>query len=662
MERIQASRDNSTCNTVDNNGSEPETEVIFNFKGSDRQTQDNQQSENYLYQASNHTQTTEQVAAAASLMQLHEAPYSQTDSVPPNPCMSRNIPQTTPISSYDHSIQSMQSIGGQSLNMLNSSSVPHSALYSDVNIRNTVAGLSNALTIMKQQQVSMEVKQDTISGTLMNVLSLLQEVTKKSQNFSRDTCGSSTENGGAEPSSGYNVPEQSMQPTMDRTAGGQVIDEGQCERNRSDIYRGTHAIIENGENYSSNAWQTQDTRWADNHRQTDRTNSDYRGNLNGSNMTYGHENENSSRHVQYRMHEDPRMQNRAIQARDGRYQTSIGFNEIKLPPFNGKEEWKVWVSRFEAIANRRQWSEETKLDNLLPKLQGKAGEFVFTQLPRHTLSHYEDLIKELNSRFRVVETKKTFAAKFSQRTQKPGETAEEFAAELKRLYAKAHSFRDEKTRQEDLVRRFLDGLRDSDARFEIEYNKEPEDIDEAVYHAVNFVQTKHRGSTESSADRKCKRYARRSKLECDSSADEESQDEGEDLKRVCRLPAKKEKAQDKKELNENELKNDLGNAKQTAETESLKVLTEAKDMMQKLMKQMQDIVKSNGPVTTMQQEQKPFRGRNVVCYGCSQIGHVIRECPQRNNRPIGKKPQGPVGSNRIRDPGVGGSKENQNLN
>ena len=60
-----------------------------------------------------------------------------------------------------------------------------------------------------------------------------------------------------------------MQPTMGRTAGGQLIDEGQCERNRSDIYRGTHAIIENGENYSSNAWQTQDTRWADNHRQTE---------------------------------------------------------------------------------------------------------------------------------------------------------------------------------------------------------------------------------------------------------------------------------------------------------------------------------------------------------------------------------------------------------
>ena len=119
------------------------------------------------------------------------------------------------------------------------------------------------------------------------------------------------------------------------------------------------------------------------------------------------------------------------------------------------------------------------------------------------------MIKELNSRLRVVETKKTYAARFSQRTQKPGETAEEFVAELKRLYAKAYELREKHTRQEDLVRRFLDGLRDSEARFEIEYNKEPDDIDEAVYHAVNFIQTRRRSSDDSYQDKKAKRYASR---------------------------------------------------------------------------------------------------------------------------------------------------------
>lgn len=41
-------------------------------------------------------------------------------------------------------------------------------------------------------------------------------------------------------------------------------------------------------------------------------------------------------------------------------------------------------------------------------------------------------------------TKKTFGAQFSHRNQKPSEYVEEYAAELKRLYDKAHANRDEK--------------------------------------------------------------------------------------------------------------------------------------------------------------------------------------------------------------------------
>ena len=85
---------------------------------------------------------------------------------------------------------------------------------------------------------------------------------------------------------------------------------------------------------------------------------------------------------------------------------------------------------------------------------------------------------------------------------------------------------------------FLDGLRDSDARFEIVYNKEPVNIDEAVFHVVNFVQTRHRGSSEEYSDRKFKKFTRRTNVESDGSSDEEAQEEGND--RVYRLPAKKD--------------------------------------------------------------------------------------------------------------------------
>jgi hypothetical protein len=127
----------------------------------------------------------------------------------------------------------------------------------------------------------------------------------------------------------------------------------------------------------------------------------------------------------------------------------------------------------------------------MPHIEGQAAQFLYGQLPRHIINDYEELVREMNNRFRVVETTRSFAAKFSRRNQKSGETAEDYAADLKMLYVKAHGYRDRRTREGDLVRGFLDGLRDEEVRFEIEFHKEPVTIDEAVYHVVNFVQTRN---------------------------------------------------------------------------------------------------------------------------------------------------------------------------
>lgn len=57
------------------------------------------------------------------------------------------------------------------------------------------------------------------------------------------------------------------------------------------------------------------------------------------------------------------------------------------------------------------------------------------------------------------------------------------------MYDKAHPKRNSETREEDLLRRFLDGLADSDAQFHVEYVKEQENIDEAALQVVNFEET-----------------------------------------------------------------------------------------------------------------------------------------------------------------------------
>ena len=123
-------------------------------------------------------------------------------------------------------------------------------------------------------------------------------------------------------------------------------------------------------------------------------------------------------------------------------------------------------------------------------MEGQAAEFVFSQLPETLLNDYRELIRELNSRYRAIETPRSYAVQFSRRIQKNTESTEEYASELKMLYNKAHGYRDRRTREEDLVRRFMDGLRDEEVRFNVEYHKEPQTIDEAVYHVVNYLQTR----------------------------------------------------------------------------------------------------------------------------------------------------------------------------
>ena len=185
-------------------------------------------------------------------------------------------------------------------------------------------------------------------------------------------------------------------------------------------------------------------------------------------------------------------------------------SHVRLPPYTGKESWKIWFNRFGEVAARKNWDQEKRLDELLPKLQGQAGEFVFGQLSKQTRRDYVSLTKELKTRFRIIETPKRFGSLFSKRNQNNGESVEEYAAELKRLYDKAHARRDQQTRKEDILRRFLDGLKNEQASFHVEYIKEPQNIDRAVYDVVTYMQaTHHHSSNDPNQDRKVKNTSHR---------------------------------------------------------------------------------------------------------------------------------------------------------
>ena len=180
---------------------------------------------------------------------------------------------------------------------------------------------------------------------------------------------------------------------------------------------------------------------------------------------------------------------------------------VKLPVFSGhcSESWKVWFSRFTTVANLNNWDDPTRLSKLVQKLQGTAANFVFDELPQEIVGNFQRLVHELSLRFQTVETNKTVHVQFGKRTQRIGESVEDYCAELKRIYDKAYPGRNPEMRQQLLLQQFLNGLRDKQAKFAVEYFKEPCTIEDAVHHVVTYMEAQQGAMcSDGSTDRRSK--------------------------------------------------------------------------------------------------------------------------------------------------------------
>ena len=96
-----------------------------------------------------------------------------------------------------------------------------------------------------------------------------------------------------------------------------------------------------------------------------------------------------------------------------------------------------WLEQFEMIANVCGWSSQARLVNLVTRLEEQAYAF-FRSCTTPQKTSYALLVAELHKRFTPIHLQAMQSSFFHDHKQKPGESVDHYAQELRLLFYKAY--------------------------------------------------------------------------------------------------------------------------------------------------------------------------------------------------------------------------------
>jgi hypothetical protein len=154
-----------------------------------------------------------------------------------------------------------------------------------------------------------------------------------------------------------------------------------------------------------------------------------------------------------------------VEARTGRRSTpTVGVSAAQPPTFNGNTSWSVFRRQFEIIGDHNQWSDREKSTYLITALKGRAAD-VLRGIP--TSATYEDTLQALEDRFGDQHFAAAYRCQLTTRTQKAGESLQDFATAIEQLAHRAYPTLPEEPIRREAGKGFSYGVRDPDIKIQL---------------------------------------------------------------------------------------------------------------------------------------------------------------------------------------------------
>ena len=134
--------------------------------------------------------------------------------------------------------------------------------------------------------------------------------------------------------------------------------------------------------------------------------------------------------------------------------------DLPLPEITVEDFKRAWT-RFELVADAKDWNENKRKVILLTLLRGKLVDIYLT-IDEETRGNLQHLNKALMRRAGLLRDPLTASRSFMTRRQGPSENVNDFATDLKRLFVE--SYPDEEITSAILLQRFLTALLPAIAR------------------------------------------------------------------------------------------------------------------------------------------------------------------------------------------------------